>query len=509
MSLRRWPAFWVLIGVMLAALGPIIGSALYLRSDAYRRICVEKLQSAVSLPVEIGRVAPRSRSAREFRDIVIYLPESRGRALTCQRAILRRTPSAGEPDGYEIDLFGGAAEISTRTWLRSDYRGVLESGLRPGFTPGGPRRVNFADMRVHLKRDSFDAVLSGAGGRIVFQDHVRGSATMIARALNGYPCPEPVRLTAEFASGGEQVRVERLELIAPELPIAITRIGALLGTGVEQGVFSGRLLYGETASGHWLVVSGRLGGLELAELTTGLGPQAWRGRVPQAELLELRAENRIPQRLRFRGRVEEAHLGDVLELAGIADVAGTLRLDIGEADLSASGIDRLVASGEVEGVGLEGLSRGLMRGEMTGALRIHIRDLTIINNRIESLEAEIRVADAGDEPNWIEGRLLRELARELFKVELPPLLPQRIPYTRLGLRLSVRDEQLLVFGSHGEGDRTILTIRLFGNDIPAVFEPSHAIDLRPALDALRHNLTARLQAEWAARELRRASTQPQ
>lgn len=495
---------------MIATLGPVIGTAAYLRSDAYRGTCVETLSRALSLPCEIGGVTPRSRSAREFRDITVYLPSQRDRAMSCRRAIVRRTPAPNSPDDYEIDLFGGAAEISTRTWLRDDYRGVLESGLRPGFSRDGPRRVNFADMVVRLQRDSFNIVLSGAGGRVDFGDHKRGSAAMIARMFNGFPCPEPVRLTAEFSPEATGVRVDKLELTTPDLPLAITRLRDLVGIHVEKGAFSGRLLYGESDAGRWLAVSGRVSGLELAELSRGLTPTPWHGRLPNLELLELRAENRVPKRLHFRGRVEEMVPGDWLALAGINGVDGVLRLDIGDADFSANGIDRLIASGEISGLSLTALSRGLKRGEMTGELRAKITDLTIVDNHIESLEAEFHVADASDEPNWIEGSLLRELAREFFKVNFPPLLPQRIPYSKLGLRISVRDERLTVFGSHGDENRTILTLRLFGNDVPAVFEPSHAIDLRVPLDVLRKQIATQLRTAWEEREAaRRAASQPQ
>ncbi|RMF72239.1 MAG: hypothetical protein D6744_17045, partial [Planctomycetota bacterium] len=160
---RRWLAAAVVV-VVLGSLATTGGWAWYLRSDAYRAACVAALTASLDLPADIGRVVPRGLSAREFRDVSVWLPQRRGLALRCESAVLRYAPTADDTDGYTLSLRGGACDISNRTWLRSDYRGVLESGLRPGFSPDGPRFVEFGDMNVTLERDGLRLELRQAGG---------------------------------------------------------------------------------------------------------------------------------------------------------------------------------------------------------------------------------------------------------------------------------------------------------------------------------------------------------
>ena len=130
---------------------------------------------------------------------------------------------------------------------------------------------------------------------------------------------------------------------------------------------------------------------------------------------------------------------------------------------------------------------------MTGNLRIVIDDLTIENNQLKSLDASMIVDDAVQQPNWIEGKLLRELISRTLKVELPDVLPERIEYTQLGVKLDVRDEVLHVFGTHGPREKTILTVRLAELEMPLIREPERSFDLSGWFDELRAQAAERLQ----------------
>ena len=94
---------------------------------------------------------------------------------------------------------------------------------------------------------------------------------------------------------------------------------------------------------------------------------------------------------------------------------------------------------------------------MPGQAHLSIKDLTINDNHLSSLDAEIVVDPTDDTPYWVERRLLSELLREVTGITLPDFLPDRLEYTRFGVRLEVRDEVLYVFGTHGGGGKTILT----------------------------------------------------
>lgn len=494
---RMPPRRLILLGAvataMLGSLGGIGGYSWYLRSDGYREGCAATLSASLALPSNIGAVVPRSRRQREFRDVVVWLPERRGRALYCDQALLIRTPREGDPEAYELRLSGGSCEISTRTWLRQDYRGVLERGLRPGFTPEGPKRVTFTEMDVSFDRDRFRAELCDAAGTIEFDSPQLGRAAIICREFNDYRCDEPVLVKARFSPQNSGIRIDQLELVTPELPVRVARLRELAGVAVDSGRFSGRLAYQEHDLGRRLILSGKCFDLELPECTGGLMPVPWRGRCPQIELRELRVENRRPTRLRFCGLLSDVSLGDILATWGLEGVRGKLTLQVGDADLSPRGIERLVASGEGVDISLESLSKALGWGTMTGCLDITISDLTIVDNRLKSFEAALVVADADDPPNYVEGRLLREVIGRSFDLELPPVLPERIEYTKLGLRLEVRDEILYIFGTHGQHEKTILTVRLFESDMPLIFEPQRSFDLQIWLDDLRARATARLE----------------
>jgi len=496
MPVRRLALLVIVAGLMLGSLAISGGYAWYLRGHAYRARCAAVLSRRLGLPADIGAVAPLSRTARQFRDVVVWLPQRRGRALTCQRAIVAGAPRADDPNAYELRLEGGWCEISTRTWLREDYRGVVESGLRSGFAPGGPERVMFTAMEVSFERDGFRATLAEAAGRIDFTGP--GRASIACPVFNGFRSERPMVIAASFSPLNGGIRIDRLDLSVPELPVRVAGLRELLGVPLVAGTFDGQLVYEEQEPGWRLTVSGRCRELELPECTAGFTPTPWRGRCPEIELQELRVENGRPTRLRFRGRLTDVALGDLLATWGLPGAAGTLTLEVGSADIAPEGVARFVASGTGSGVALEPLTAALGWGTMSGTLDLTIGDLTIEHSRLKSLDALVRVAPAPPAPDaagtagWIEGRLVRELVRRTLKFDLPALLPERIAYTRLGLRLEVRDEVLYVFGTHGEREKTILTVRLMDQDLPLIFEPQHSFDLRPLLDGLRAQLRHRL-----------------
>lgn len=491
----RKTAAVALIAVMAASLSVVGGTAWCLRSDLHRRAAEQLLSASLALPSDIGRVVPRTWSSREYHDVRVWLPERRDKVVWCERALVRHTPRPDNPAAYEIEIVGGMAEISARTWLQEDYRGVIESGLRPGFAPGGPNVVRFAQMLVHFERDGFELSLADAAGRVEFVTAERGEAFATAARLNGHSVNEPVALSADFSSQTGGIRVDSLTLALPELPLEVLRLETLLGAAVRTGQFAGRLQYAESAAGRELMISGRCRGLELAECTAGLTPSPWRGRCVEVELQELRLGESGPLRLRFRGALADVRVSDILSGWGLSAGPAVAALEVGAAALSPEGIERFVASGSCAEVSLEALSAALDMGRMSGTLRVRIDDLTIEHNRLKSLDALLTVNDAAGEPNWIEGALLRTLAEKLLHVPLPDILPQRIEYTRLGVRLEVRDEVLYVYGTHGPGEKTILTVRIAGRSLPLLTEPQRPFDLAALGDWLRERAAERLRRE--------------
>lgn len=500
MSRLRLVTALLLTFITLGALAGTSGYAWYLRSDRYRRSCSARLSEAVGLPSEIGRVVPLSWSAREFHDIQVWLPGRRDLAMTCRRAILTQTPTPADPDAYELELVGGRSEISTRTWLREDYRRIIESGLRPGFDPDGPRRVRFREMDLELEREQFRGTLEDTTGEITFETGRQATAVASCRRLNGFTTAEPTILHARFspATGGG-VRIDEVVLEVPALPVRVLDLWSVTGLAVEAGLFSGRLQYMEDGAAR-LCLSGRCEDLHLAEWTAAWLQTPVRGTCPEAELSELCLVDGRLERLRFRGALTDLRLGDLLRAFGFEDAGGDLTLRIREALITRAGIERLIASGSCDSLSLAALTKSMPGGGMSGTARLVIEDMTIEQNHLRSLDAEVHVQRAGEE-TWVSGATLTELLSQWLRMKVPLVLPPRIEYSRLGIRLEVRDELLHAFGTHGPRNKTILTADLFGNEMPLIQEPERGFDLRPVFNAYREEWLARLRArlgpEWA------------
>jgi hypothetical protein len=490
----RFTAIAFLTVVTLGSLAIAGGYAWHLRSAGYRNSCARALSQALGLPAEIGRIVPRSWRTREFQQVHIWLPRRRDEAAFCERALLTRTPLAGQPRAYELDLRGGRCEISSRTWLREDYRFMLESGLRPGFGPQGPRRVRLSDMDLVFERERFRAALEDASGLLSFDDPHLGRATLSCGRFNGHAAPTPVTLHAEFTPQATGVRLDLVRLQVPELPIAIVGLDTLAGLDLKSGTFSGQVVYQETDVDHELTVSGKTALVELAECTGSFLTRPWHGRVPELELQELTLVNDRPERLRFRGVVTNLAAADVLAPWGLGEIGGTATLRIEAADFTPAGIEHLVASGRCTDIDLAKVSRTLGWGQITGQARLVIDDLTIDENRLTSLDAEIRVDPRPTEANSIDRDLVSEVLRRTIGVPLPSFLPDRFEYTQLGVRLEVRDEVLYVLGTHGPRQKAILSVRIGGEEIPALFAPENPIELRAPLDSLRGSLHAAIDA---------------
>ncbi|MBN2447916.1 MAG: hypothetical protein JXO22_14385 [Phycisphaerae bacterium] len=487
---RRFIALASLVLVMYGSLAVTGGYAIYWRSPVYRAACARTLSEALELPADIGRVIPRSWRAQEFDDIVIWLPDRAGRAFDCDRAIVRYTVDSPDDD-YEIDIIGGTCEISPRTWLRRDFRRLLESGVRPGFGPDGPQRVTFRDMRVQLAGGRFMLDMRDAVGSVRFENEQVGHALISCGRFNDHAVPTPVRLTATFSAQREGVRIDEMELAVPPLPLSILGLDRMLGTKINRGEFAGRMTHQESVRERVTVFSGRCTDLELGELTAGLFARPWAGRCAELELHELRVVNDRPTRLRFRGLVTGIELDDVFGVWNVPTGGGTASLRVRQADLSPAGIDLLIASGECRGFSLEKFTDMLGNGRMTGEVDAVIDDLTVSDNHLTSFSATVGVAEGADPPNWISGDLLAYAAQHLLDFQLPRtlsnVLPERVEYSRCGVHLDARDELLYVLGTHGARNQDVLTLKLGRFEFP-IEEPGDPVNLGFWLDLLRERI---------------------
>lgn len=481
--------------VLFATAGYTLSQAWYYRGASYRQLCADYLSDALQLPAEVGRVIPRSRTAQEFADITVWLPERRDRIFTTPRALA--VQQSDDPNRYDIQVFGGMAEISTRTWLRSDYRGVLESGLRHGLVTNAVGQLRFSGMDLRFDTGVYDLALSGAGGAVTFHPDSTGHAAVLCHELNGQAVlDDPVVCEARFSMPPSGVQIDRLQVTLPRVPIEQLRLEKLIGVVPSQGSFSGQLALREFDQHRELILSGMGTNLSLTDLTRGLLPTPLNGSCPRLEVTKLALIDGQVERLEVRGLLDDIDLAEPFALANLPEIAGQVSLKLRRAELSTSGVDLLVATGEGHDLDLGDLTRSWGWGTVSGRTQIEIEDLLIRNNRIDVLVARCSVA--ADEPaeQWIDSSVLRALVDSVLPVSLPEWvpLPKRVGYERLSFRIEIRDEQLYLLGGHGPSERTILTVRLLGQALPLIKQPDTPINLSPFLDSMRDEMQRRLMA---------------
>jgi hypothetical protein len=488
-------ALAIVTGGSLAVTG---GYAWYLRSDAFRTRAAQLLSRQLDgLPVDIGRIVPRGRHSREFQAVRVWLPERRDLAAHCEQALVLGTPTADDANAYELHLRGGQSEISARTWLRDDYRFMLETGLRSGLDVAGPRRIVISAFDLAFQRGAFRAALDDTSGVIAFDGPERGRAVLRCAQFNGCATNAPVTLAADFSRRNGEIRLARVEIELPELPVARLRLHDLIRVELRTGTFAGRLAYREAESAHTLTLHGVARNWPLAECTAGLVPTPWRGVAPELEVEELTLIDGRLERVRFHGLLTGVRLADLVAGWGLENVGGDFTLRIEQADLSPAGVERLVARGECRQLSLFEIARALGWGQMSGAVRVTLNDLTVVANRLRTLAARLELEPPTDEVNWIERNLLLEALSRAAGVNLPDWLsallaqlPERLEYTQLGVRLDMQDELLYVFGTHGPREKALLTLRINGQELPALLEPEQPITLGPLLDDLRTRAAA-------------------
>jgi len=129
----------------------------------------------------------------------------------------------------------------------------------------------------------------------------------------------------------------------------------------------------------------------------------------------------------------------------------------------------------------------LAEGTAAGTLAMRVRSLRIADDRIASADIEITALPPADGPGTIDRSLLLGAAKQAAGFDWPSWLPQamlpnKIEYVEFGVRLLVRDNQLRILGTHGDGDKTILTLKVMGRTFGLVKQPDNVIDLTPWIE---------------------------
>ena len=68
------------------------------------------------------------------------------------------------------------------------------------------------------------------------------------------------------------------------------------------------------------------------------------------------------------------------------------------------------------------------------------------------------------------------------------MLPEKTEYAELGMRVVLQDGRVRIRGTHGPGERTLMTVKLFGRPMRLIVEPSELFDV----SAYTRDLSTRL-----------------
>lgn len=493
---RRSTAALALAAAWLAALGSVSGFAWYFRSAGYRAQTSAALSQYLGLPAEIGRTTPLSLSARGFGDVAVFLPERRAKIFTCRDA---RFSYLTPPDDerYVITLRDGHVEISSRTWLSSDYRAVFEAGLRPGFELPGLEAVRFSAMAITLERDPLALELGAAAGTVRFPSTQTGNARVVANAVNGTPVTNPVSLSTTFSQAATGIAIDDLTLTVPAVALDTLTSRQPQEFRLQSGTFSGSLHHREPAGNPVTTIAGTLTEIDIGELTRGWLPQPVAGHASELRLEALELRGGRIARVACAGQLLAVALRDLLQPMGIDPGGAIATLALQELRLGPAGIERAVLNGSLTGLDLRAITTSGDWGVATGIVDLAIADLVIIDNRLHRLIADAHVRNAAEQDGWIEGRLLQGLLSRASGISLPNWLPDRVHYAELGVRVEVHDEELYLLGTHGRDNRVIMTVLFQGQPLPLIYQPSRPIDLDTWLAPLRDELAAFARERFA------------
>lgn len=490
MPLRRKVLLVLAVAMVGGSLIWTAGYGLRLRSERYRTKVETDLSQFFELPCSVGGIRGHTFSSREFKNVEVWLPDRRDRVFACDRAIWWERQRNGA-EFNELELSGGLLVLGTDRWRHEDYRQVFQSGLGHNFENLNLTGVKLSDFELAFDRSGVSVHCRDTSGGIDMSDPKDGVAHLVAYELGGQRVSQGVRIDARFLPRNG-VEVSEFVLTVPEVPLAAVGISGLLGTGAMSGRFTGRVRYLKTSNEPEVWIDGTVDGADLAELKTRgpLGPLAGRlsvsvhgARIAQSTLTHFRGS----------GMIAGLSLSSFAPLLERSTLSGTATLTADYIDLALGHINRLRLEGDLDGLSLQEWLELWGRGSATGKLTIRINNLDVVNDAIKSADVEVHAVPPPGAPGTIDRELLLTAAEKAFDFTWPEsvpkrLLPERVEYAELGMRLLVRDNHLRILGTHGPDGDTILTIRVFGAPVGIIREQSETIDLGPHLETLFERL---------------------
>ncbi len=477
----------VLTGAVLLVIGGGLGATSWygwsLHSESYRRKVERNLTAFFELPCDVGRVRGHTFESRRFDDVRIWLPDRRDCVFSAATALWYEEEVDHKP-ANRLELFNGVLVLGSDHWLRDDYRQVFESGLRHDFDELHLHEVTLSDFEIAVFRGDLAIRCRDAQGTIDMTDPEDGVARLVAYELNGQRISQGVHIDARFKPR-HGVEIAELALTVPEIPFTALGLGAALDRNPTSGLFAGRVHYRRHTDSAEILLSGDLRDLDLAEWTmrSPIGPLTGRltVSVDQARL----SHGTITQ-FRGRGHLAEFALRPLAAHLGLEGMDGEASFNLDPIDLEFGRVHRIRLDGRVAGLTLQDLLQSWGWGTATGQLVVRVNNFDLVGESIRSADVEIQVTPPVDSPGTIDRDLLIAAAEQALGFTWPEgipkrLLPEKVEYLECGCRLLIRDNRLRILGTHGAEGDAILTIRVLGQPLALIREPSTTIDLQPYL----------------------------
>ena len=477
--------------VVPGSLTSTISYALHLRGRGLRERVAADLSRRMGLDVEIHSITPLSFSRRQFNDITVRLARGQTEIGRVGRAVWRMEQT-GAGETHALDISNGWLLVGTGDWAPDDYQRLLKSGFGHDFAALNLAEINVQHIDFRWRHPDFSMTAPAADGIIFFDEEGRGRAVLTVYALNETTVDEPIHVSAWFTPG-RGMAFQKVEVRMGDIPLTALALDALLGGTAGTGTFAGRITYRETAPPRWVMeIGGALRGARLDELTGRIIGGPFDGVVDvvidRAALSPGPDHQTQLQSLRFSGSLRELQLAQFAPLFREPELNGRIDLTVHQADYERPDVKYARLSGRAAEVSLEALTRLLGQGVVTGQLEVRINALAVVDNVIQFADVDLIALPPENGPAFIEKSALATVGRRVFGLDLERILPERVEYVQMGMKLLLDREGMRIRGTHGPEGRTLLTIRLLGRDVGILTQPETVYPVKDLVALVRGRL---------------------
>ncbi len=476
----------------------IICHSLYLRSDRYRVSVEQSVAHLLGMPIEIGRVVPLSGSSQGFEDIRVYLP-SRDEQIFQGDWATWTAIEKGPVQTGSLELVGGWFLLGTGEFSRDDYRAMLQGGLGHNFQAMSVSSVTLDDVDIVWRQMDFELSVDGANGEVVFEEDGTGEAGLTARVLNGETVADPIHIRALFTPGSP-VEFHSITLDVPEISLTGVGIEEILGSRASTGSFGGTVTYRQRDDTPIVTVRGSLRDARLEELTEKVPSGPWHG-TANIDVSEAVVACEEIEKISFSGELSDVRMQDLAGLLGQPDLTGTVSLSVEQLRYADGQLRYLSAAAEAADVSMAAVTRLIGHGVITGTLLVKVNSIVIVDGTVRWADISLDVIPPADQPGTIDRDMILFAGSEILGVDLGSArkyLPEAVEYVRLGCRLLVENDKLTVAGTHGADGKTLLTVRLFGQELGIIRQPRRVFAVSDLLDYIR-----RKAADYDVQHIRR------